>query len=190
MAILIIGLIVFLGAHTFRTIAPAGREAAIARLGESGYKGLFTITSLIGFVLIVWGFARTAGAPEFLYAPPFWLRHVTELLVLVALILAVASSLPPSHISKIARHPLLVGTLLWALAHLFVNGEVGTTVLFGAFLIWAIVDLFGQRGRAAVDKPAAPSWRNDILAVVVGAAVYGVLVWRAHQWLFGVSPIT
>ena len=73
----------------------AGREAAIARLGESGYKGLFTITSLIGFILIVWGFARTAGVPEFLYAPPFWLRHVTELLVLIALILAVASSLPP-----------------------------------------------------------------------------------------------
>lgn len=190
MVILIIGLVVFLGAHTFRAIAPSGREAAIARFGENGYKGLFTITSLIGIVLIIWGFARTTGAPEFLYAPPFWLRHITELLVLVALILAVASSLPPSHIGRLVRHPLLLGTLLWAVAHLFVNGEVATTVLFGAFLAWAIIDLFGQRGRAAASEPAAPSWRNDILAVLIGAAVYGVLVWRAHQWLFGVSPIT
>ncbi|MCB1497434.1 MAG: NnrU family protein [Bauldia sp.] len=188
MLILVVGLILFLGAHSFRMLAPAGRDAALGKLGEGPYKGAYAVVSLIGFVLIIWGFGRTASDSAFLYAPPFWLRHVTELLVLVALILAVASALPPSHISRAVRHPLLIGTMLWAVAHLFVNGEVGTTLLFGAFLIWAVLDLVSQGRRPATAK-APPSWRFDIIAVVAGAVIYGLLVWRAHLWLFGVSPI-
>lgn len=189
MVVLILGLILFLGVHSVRMLAPGGRDAAIGGFGEGAYKGAYTLASLIGLVLIVWGFGRTASDPAFLYVPPFWLRHATELLVLVALVLAVASALPPSHIGRAVRHPLLVGTAIWAVAHLFVNGEVGTTILFGAFLIWAVVDLIAQRIRPAKPK-APPSWRFDIIAVVAGAAIYGLLVWRAHLWLFGVSPIT
>jgi uncharacterized membrane protein len=186
--ILIAGLILFIGSHSIRMAAPGLRDAAIARMGEGGYKGLYSIVALIGFVLIVWGFGRTAAEPDFLYAPPFWLRHVTELLVLVALILAVASVLPPSHISTLAGQPLVIGTAIWAVAHLFVNGAVGTTVLFGVFLVWALIDWIAQRARPAVAK-SPPSWRSDIIAVVAGVVIYGVLVWRAHLWLFGVSPI-
>lgn len=189
MAILIIGLILFLGAHSIRVVAPGGREAAIERLGEGPYKGLYSLVALIGFVLVVWGFGQAAADPAFLYAPPFWLRHVTELLMLVALVLAVASGLPPSHIGRAVRHPLLIATIIWAVAHLFVNGEIATTVLFGAFLVWAVVDLIAQRWRpAAAGRP--PSWRFDAVAVVAGAVIYGLLVWRAHLWLFGVSPVT
>lgn len=188
MTILIAGLILFIGSHSMRIVAPGARDAAIARMGEGGYKGLYSVVALIGFVLIIWGFGRTASDPDFLYAPPFWLRHVTELLVLVALILAVASALPPSHISTLAGQPLVIGTAIWALAHLFVNGEIGTTVLFGVFLIWAVIDWIAQRARPKVARPA-PSWRFDAIAVVAGVVVYGVLVWQAHLWLFGVSPI-
>ena len=189
MPILIAGLILFLGAHSIRIVATGGRDAAIRRLGEGPYKGLYSLVALIGFVLIVWGFGQTAAEPAIIYAPPFWLRHVTELLMLVALILAVASGLPPGHISRSVRNPLLIATVIWAAAHLFVNGAVGTTVLFGAFLAWAVIDLVAQRWRPAVAKPP-PSWRFDAIAVVVGALIYGLLVWRAHLWLFGVSPIT
>jgi uncharacterized membrane protein len=186
--ILILGLILFLGIHSIRVVAPAGRDAMIGRMGEGPFKGLYSIVSLIGFVLIVWGFALTAGEPTFLYAPPFWLRHVTELVMLVALILAIASGMPASHIQQAVRNPLLIATILWAGAHLFVNGTVGTTVLFGAFLVWAVVVLVAQRSQPAAARPAA-SWRFDVIAVVVGAVLYGLLVWRAHLWLFGVSPI-
>jgi uncharacterized membrane protein len=109
-------------------------------------------------------------------------------MVLIALILAVASALPPSHISRAVRHPLLIGTIIWAVAHLFVNGDVGTTLLFGAFLIWAVLDLVAQGRRPATEK-APPSWRFDVIAVLVGAVICGLMVWRAHLWLFGVSPI-
>ncbi|MCB1486966.1 MAG: NnrU family protein [Bauldia sp.] len=188
MVILVIGLVLFLGVHSFRMLAPAGRLAAIGKMGEGPYKGAYTLVSLIGIVLIIWGFGETASDPVFLYATPVWLRHATELLVLVALILAVASALPSSHISRAVRHPLLIGTAIWAVAHLFVNGEVGTTVLFGAFLVWALIDLVSQGSRPATAKPP-PSWRFDAIAVIVGAVIYGLLVWRAHLWLFGVSPI-
>ncbi len=188
MLILIVGLILFLGVHSIRILAPGGRDALIARIGEGPYKGAYALVSVIGFVLIVWGFGRTASDPAFLYAPPSWLRHATELLVLVALILAIASALPPSHISRAVRHPLLIGTLIWAVAHLFVNGAVGTTVLFGTFLVWAVVDLVAQ-GSRPVKSRAPASWRFDIIAIVIGAALYGLLVWRVHLWLFGVSPL-
>ncbi|MCP4383812.1 MAG: NnrU family protein [Hyphomicrobiales bacterium] len=188
MGLLIVGLVLFLGAHSLRTFAPAGRDTLIARLGESGYKGLYSLVALIGFLLIVWGFSRTAGAPEFLYVPFPGLRHLTELLMLIALVLAIASGAPRGYIARTVRHPLLVATILWAIAHLIVNGDVGTTVLFGAFLVWASVDLFGQRWRAPVVFPA-PSWRFDIVAVVVGLALYAGLVFWAHLQLFGANPM-
>jgi len=135
--LLIIGLVLFLGVHSFGMTAPTGREALIGRLGEGGYKGLYSVIALAGFVMIIWGFSRTASAPAFLYVPFYGLRHLTELLMLIALVLAVASCAPRGSIASAVRHPLLVATILWAIAHLIVNGEIGTTVLFGAFLVAA-----------------------------------------------------
>lgn len=188
MAVLIVGLVIFLGAHSFHALMPGNRKVAIGRLGEQGYKGVFSIVSLIGLALIIWGFGRAAANPVTLYAPPFWLRHLTEALMLLALVLAIASAVPAGYIARFFRHPLLIATILWATAHLIVNGEIATTLLFGAFLVWAIFDLVAQKGRLKMPR-AAPSWRFDVVAVVVAAVVYGLLVWRVHLWLFGVSPI-
>lgn len=188
MVTLIIGLILFIGAHSFRVLAPAARFALVQRLGKQAYKGVYSLVALAGLVLIAWGFSKTSSAPEFLYVPFFGLRHLNELLMLIALVLAVASGMPNSHIARGLRFPLALATILWAVGHLIVNGEVGTTVLFATFLVWAIADLISQSRRPRkLLRP--PSWRFDAIAVVVGLALYAVLVLWAHVRLFGVSPI-
>ena len=189
MPLLIVGLILFLGAHSMRMAAPSLRDGMIARLGEGSFKGLYSLVSLIGIVLIVWGFARASDDPDFLYLPPGWARHVAEALMLPALVLFVASVLPGGRIKRAMHHPLLLSVLLWAIAHLFVNGDLAGVVLFGAVLIWAVADLFAQRFRPATRIAVSSSWTYDIIAVVAGAGLYAVLVWRLHFWLFGVSPM-
>jgi uncharacterized membrane protein len=184
---LVAGLILFLGGHSFRIFAPGSRDRLVARLGEGPYKGIYTVASLAGFALIIWGFSRALAETGMVYAPPAGLRHVNFALMLPALILAVASLLPPGHIRCTARHPLLIGTALWAFAHLIVNGETAAVVLFGAFFAWAIVELLAQSWRPRVPT-ARPSTAYDIAAVLAGAALYGALVWRLHEWAFGVSP--
>jgi uncharacterized membrane protein len=185
--ILVVGLVVFLGIHSSRMVAPGWRDGIVERLGEGVWKGVYSVISLGGFALIIWGFARAAADTGMVYVPPLGLRHVTFALMLPALILAVASALPPGHIRRIARHPLLIGTVLWAFAHLLVNGELAAVVLFGAFLAWALIELAAQtwRPRASVVKPSAAF---DVAAVVAGLALYAALAWRLHEWAFGVSP--
>ncbi|WP_421723247.1 NnrU family protein [Bauldia sp.] len=188
MALLIVGLILFLGVHSFRMASPGTRDALIARWGEGPYKGLYSLVALVGFALIIWGFSRTMSAPEFLYFPAFNLRYLVAGMMLVALILAVASGTPGSYIARTVRNPLLIATILWAAAHLIVNGETATTVLFGAFLVWALADLIAQHWRPAAERPPA-DWRYDAVAVVAGVVLYVVLVVWAHQWLFGVGAM-
>jgi uncharacterized membrane protein len=189
MPFLILGLILFLGAHSMRMAAPSLRDGLIARLGEGPFKGLYSLVSLVGIILIVWGFARASDDPDFLYLPPIWTRHVAETLMLPALVLFVASLLPGGRIKRAVHHPLLIAALLWAVAHLFVNGDLAGVVLFGAVLIWAAADLLSQRFRPAKEIAVPSSWTYDIVAVVAGVGLYALLVWRLHFWLFGVSPM-
>ncbi|MCB1500327.1 MAG: NnrU family protein [Bauldia sp.] len=189
MAVLVVGLIIFLGLHSLRIVLPSARERMIERLGEGPFKGVYSVISLIGFALIIWGFGLARAETGVVYETAgSGLRHATEALMLPALILAVASALPPGYIRRVARHPLLIGTILWASAHLLVNGETAAVVLFGAFLVWAVVDLAAQAGRSRQPGPK-PSPAYDIAAVLVGAVLYAALVWRVHEWAFGVSPL-
>lgn len=188
MALLVLGLVIFLGVHLVRAAAPNQRDRLIARLGEGPYKGLYSLTAIVGLALIAWGFPLAAGEGGSLYFPSAGLRHVTEALMLPALVLAVASALPPGHIRRFVRHPLLIGTILWALAHLLVNGEVAAVILFGGFLVWAVIDLVAQRGRPS-SPPVAPRLAYDGVAIIAGIVLYGALVWRLHLWAFGVSPL-
>ena len=188
MAILIVGLVIFLGVHSLRAIAPDWRDGAMRRMGEGPYKGIYTLTAIVGLALVVWGFSIASRQGDYLYLPPSGLRHATEGLMLPALVLAIASALPPGQIRRFVRHPLLVATILWSLAHLLVNGEVAAVVLFGAFLAWAVFDLLAQRRRPA-PVAARPAALYDGVALVAGLALYGALVWRLHLWAFGVSPL-
>jgi len=188
--VLILGLVLFLGAHTFVTARPA-RAAAIERLGTGPYWILFSVVSIIGVLLIGWGFAlyRQTGWIE-VWMPPRWLRHVTILLMWPSIVLVVAAYLP-GHIKRAAKHPMLAGVKLWALAHLLSNGDLGSIILFGAFLAWAVYDRIAVKKREAAGEVtnirfADGGWTNDVIAVLVGTFVFFALAYTFHPAIIGV----
>jgi uncharacterized membrane protein len=190
LAIMIIGLAVFLGAHTLVALRPQ-RAAVIARVGERPYRGLFSLVSLIGIILIGYGFARYRAAGYIdIWMPPRWTRHVTEALVWPAIVFVVAAYVP-SQIKRVLKHPMLVGVKLWAVAHLLSNGDLGSIILFGSVLAWAVYDRIAVKRR--VDAAAAPvaiapsgGYRNDFIVVVVGTLLYFALGFWFHPWVIGV----
>jgi uncharacterized membrane protein len=191
MAILILGLIIFLGLHSTRIVSEAGRARAIARLGEGLWKGIYSLISTIGFVLIVWGFVRARYDAPQLWMPLPGARHTTMLLMLVALILLASYLFKRSHTAVLTHHPMVWSVLLWSVGHLIANGSAADLVLFGAFLIWSIADLvssYARDRRNGVVYPA-PELSATAGAVVVGLVLYAVLLGGLHVWLFGVSPL-
>lgn len=189
MAILIIGLAVFLGMHSISIAAPAWRERAVARIGSNGWRGLYSLVSLAGFMLIVHGFALARQDHIVLYVPPEWTRHLTFLLMLPVFPLLLAAYLP-GRISAAMKHPMLAAVKFWALAHLLSAGLLADVLLFGAFLVWAVLDRMSLRHRPPRANLSAPAGRyNDVMAVFFGLALYVLFVLWAHLKLFGVSPM-
>ena len=183
---LVTGLVIFLGVHSIRILAPAWRERMVARLGAAPWKGLYSVASLVGFVLIVGGYAAARIDPVVLYQPPSWLRHVSMLLMLPVFPLLLAAYLP-GRIKAAVKHPMLTATKAWALAHLLANGMLGDVLLFGGFLAWAVADRISVGKRPVRDIPGAPPGRfNDLIAVVGGLVLYGVFVAWGHRALVGV----
>jgi uncharacterized membrane protein len=173
LAILILGLIIFIGSHVFVSLR-GHREKLIARIGELPYKGGFSLVSILGLVLIVYGFAlyrRTGYTP--LWTPPDFLRHVSEALMWPAFVLLAAAYIP-GNIKRALKHPMLAGVKFWAFAHLISNGDLGGIVLFGSILAWAVYDRISLKGRADPGGPKIPvgGWKNDAVAVVVGTLIY------------------
>jgi uncharacterized membrane protein len=187
LAVLIIGLVVFIGGHVFVTQRTA-RAALIARTGEVPYKVLFGLVSLLGLVLIVWGFAhyRVEGYIQ-VWTPPTWTRHVTVALVWPAIIFATAAYIP-GDIKRSLKHPLLVGIKLWAFAHLVSNGDLGGIILFAAILAWAVYDRITLKHRTDAGAPPIPvgGRRNDIIAIVVGTILYLALGLVFHPLFIGI----
>jgi uncharacterized membrane protein len=190
MLLMILGLAVFLAAHTFATFR-AERAAVIGRIGETPYKIVFSLVSLAGIALIAQGFGayRAAGYIP-LWDPPAALRHTALLLMLPSFILLAAAYAPAGLIRGAARHPMLAGVKIWAFAHLLANGDLGSVVLFGAFLAWAVYDRIAIRRRADAAAPAPSAWsRGDWIACGVGAAAWTAFVAGLHRLLFGVGVI-
>jgi uncharacterized membrane protein len=191
--LLVLGLIVFLGVHSF-SMARGARSSLIARIGEGPYKGLYSLLSLAGIIMISIGYGQYRASGYIpVWDPPVWTRHLTLLLVWIAFVLFVAAYLP-GHIKHRLKHPMLAGVKIWALAHLLANGDLGSILLFGSFLAWGVAarisvkrrDVAAQHGGPA----AAPAgFRNDVLAVVVGTAVYVAFVVWLHPALIGVSVL-
>ncbi len=192
MLVLILGLVVFLGVHSVSIVAPRWRTATIARLGEKPWKGLYSIVAGIGLALVIVGFGMARREPVVLYAPPAGLRHLA-LLVMVPVFPLLFAAYLPGRISRAAKHPMLAAVKLWALAHLLANGSLADVLLFGGFLVWAVVDRIAVKRRPAAEAheaPGAPPLRyNDGVAVVAGVIVYGAFIFGAHRWLTGVSPL-
>jgi uncharacterized membrane protein len=190
MPLLIVGLVLFLGVHSVAVVSPALRARAIHRLGEGAWKGLYALVSLIGFVMICYGFGLARQAPVILYSPPPWLRHAALLVMLPVFPLLIAAYLP-GRIKTAAKHPMLAAVKFWAFAHLLANGSLADVLLFGGFLGWAVVDRISLKRRSAPRLPrtAPPGAWNDVIAVVLGLAIYALVVVWAHTRLFGVSPL-
>ncbi|KAA1171927.1 NnrU family protein [Marinobacter salinexigens] len=189
MAMLIAGLVVFLGIHSLSIFNEPLRNRLCQSLGEWPFKGVYSIISLLGLVLIVIGYAAARLEPTALYTPPGWLRHVAMLLLIPVFPLFFATYFP-GRIKATLKHPMLVAIKLWALAHLLANGMVHDVLLFGAFLAWAVADRISMKRRTQRSIITMPkTGANDVISVIGGLAVYFITVFWAHQWLIGVSPV-
>ena len=189
MIYLILGLVLFLGAHSVEIFSRSLRANAVARFGERPWKGLYALISIVGFVLIIWGYGQARQDPILLYAPPVWMRHLSALIMLPVFPLLLAAYMP-GRIKTALKHPMLAAVKFWALAHLLANGMLADVVLFGSFLAWAVADRISFKRRVMRPIPTAPpSKLNDLIAVVAGLAIYVVFVLWLHVRLFGVSPL-
>ena len=189
MTYLLLGIALFLGVHSVRIFAEGFRTRTIARIGPLAWKGLYSVVSLAGFVLLVWGYSMTRGEAG-LWNPPGWTRHATALLMLVSFILLAAAYVPGNGIKARVGHPMVLSVKVWALAHLLSNGRLGDVLLFGAFLLWAILDFKAARGRdkaAGTSYPSLGAARTGI-AVTLGLVAYLVFMLWLHTLLIGVRP--
>ena len=199
MALLILGLVLFLGAHSTRIFAENWRQTVLERLGDKAYKGVYTLVSLVGFGLLIYGFDQVRWESPALWTPPLWVKHVAALLMLLSLVLLACAHAPRNAIKAKLHHPMVLSVKVWALAHLLANPRVADLVLFGAFLLWSVLNFRAARKRdrlaAAAGEAAgtlvvpevsmAATWRS----VGIGVVVLSILLSHGHVWLFGVSPL-
>lgn len=191
MTLLILGLVLFLGAHSVRIAADDWRTRMRTRMGEGAWKGLYTGVSIAGLVLVVWGYGLARQQPVVLWTPPVAMRHLAALLTLASFVLLAAAYVPRNGLKARLHHPMVLGVKVWALAHLLANGTLADVLLFGSFLVWAVFSFRAARRR---DRAAAVSYPPGNAAGTIGAVVAGVVAWAvfafwAHQALIGVRPL-
>jgi uncharacterized membrane protein len=190
MTALVAGLVLFLGIHSIRIFADDWRAARIARMGEGKWKGLYSIASLVGIVLVVWGFGQARLDLIVVWSPPAWTRMAAALLMLPAFVLIVAGNVRGTRMKAAVGHPMILGTKIWAFGHLIANGTLADIVLFGSFLVWAIAAFATARRRdraAGVIYPAG-TWSRDALVIAIGVVAWFVFGYWLHGPLIGVRP--
>ena len=191
MTYLILGLIIFLGAHSVRIVADDWRTRTRAKTGALPWKGLYSVASLVGFGLIVWGFGLARQQPVQLWSPPVAMRHLASLLTLISFVLLAAAYVPGNNIKARLHHPMVLGVKVWALAHLLANGNIAHMVLFGSFLVWAILDFSSARRRdraAGTQYPRGTAGATGI-TVAVGVGAWIAFALWLHGLLIGVRPL-
>ena len=189
MLLLAVGIALFLGIHLLPT-SPALREGLVARFGEPAFKLAFAIISFAGLAVIVLGYHKIQtheGKNVFFGDPPVWLNHVAWLLMLPAMIALVAAYVP-SRIRTMLKHPMLVAIKIWALAHLLVNWDAASFLLFGSFLAYAVYDRISVKKRGALGPLGAKQGglAGDLVVLAVGIALYAFMLHAGHAWLIGV----
>jgi uncharacterized membrane protein len=190
MWIMVLGLLLFLGIHSTRIFADDWRERTIRRYGDNAWKGMYTLVSLIGFGLIVWGYSLSRGAVTIVWTPPGFTKHIAAVLVLLAFILIVSAYIPGNWFKVKLGHPMVLGVKVWALAHLFVNGKLANIVLFASFLVWAVLCFRScrQRDRATLQSRTDVKAAATGLTIVLGVAVWALFAFWGHGALIGVRP--
>jgi uncharacterized membrane protein len=183
------GLAIFFATHYFSAFRSRADGGLAQRLGRGPYMGLYSLLTLVGFVLMVWGFGNIKPWIP-IWTPPYWTRHVAMLLMLPAMVLIVAAYAPTGFMKKAIKHPMLAAVKLWALAHLTANGDLGSIILFGAFLIYGVVDRIAVKRRGDVGAANAnPTILGDMIALAVGGALYAAIIFYLHPLLFGVPVL-
>lgn len=184
---LVLGLVLFFGIHLVRVYAGPFRNAQISA-SETRWKGIYSLISLAGFALIIWGFGLYRPEAPQVFAPPDWGRDAAMLLVLLAFVIIPTTYLPVGHIKKTLKHPMLTAVILWSAGHLLANGDLAALLLFGGFLAYSIIDRIAVLSRPD-PAPEAVSLRSDIIAIVAGGLAYAALLFWLHPILFGVALI-
>ncbi len=182
----ILGLVIFLGAHVFVSLRDR-RAALISSIGRGSYLGLFSVVSIVGLILLGFGFARYRAEGIIpLWYPPAWTRHIVVAAMWPASIAVVAAYIP-GNIKRVLKHPMLVGVKLWAVAHLCANGDLGGIILFGGVLAWAVYDRISLKHRTDPGSLPIPmgGTRNDIIAIIIGTVLYAVLGLVFHPLVIG-----
>ncbi|HEY6511594.1 MAG TPA: NnrU family protein [Burkholderiaceae bacterium] len=190
MTALVIGLVLFLGLHSTRVVADGVRSRFIAQRGPLAWRGLYSLGSAIGLVLIVWGYSLTLRQPLVLWSPPGWTRPLAGALMLVSIVLIVAAYVPRNHLKARLGHPMVLGVKVWAFAHLISNPTLADLLLFGTFLLWAVLCYrsLRARDRAAARQPVVGQAVPTLIAAVAGAVLWFVFAYWLHGWLIGVRP--
>ena len=190
LALLIVGLLLFLGVHSIRIFADDWRTATMARIGEKPWKGLYTLVSLAGLVLLIWGYGEERGEIP-VWNPPAFMRYVTLVLMIPVFAMFFAARLPANAFKSTLHHPQVLSVKLWAFAHLLSNGSLADVLLFGAFLAWAVASFTAarKRDRAAGTVYPPATTRGTLMSIAVGLVVYVAFLFGLHRWLFGVAPI-
>ena len=191
MLMLLLGLILFLGVHSTRIVAEDWRGAAIARIGPLPWKALYTLVSLLGFVVLVWGFRMARQDTLVLWSSPSWMRHVTAVLMMVSFVLLVSAYIPRNWFKARLHHPMVLGVKVWAVAHLLANGVAADVLLFGAFLVWAVMSFRAARARDRANHTVYPPGTaiGTSIALAVGLVAWSVFALLLHGPLIGVRPL-
>ncbi|MBB3390254.1 putative membrane protein [Rhizobium sp. BK275] len=193
MALLVLSLILFLGVHLIRVVVPAFRQAMIDGIGKPAWMAIHSVASILTLIFVIYAFGVARSEPiGLLYNPPVGMAHLTVTLMLIAVICLVAGFLPGGYIKTKTKHPIVLSVKIWALAHLLSNGEAYSVLLFTAFLIWGVVlriSLKRRQQRGEITLPTFVSAKYDLYAVIIGAIVWVLMIWRVHEWLIGVAPL-
>jgi len=190
MVIFIIGIIIFLGSHSVRIFADPWRSSMIEKLGEKKWKGLHTLISLFGFILLIIGYAQARQNTVMIWQPPVFLTHLAVLLNLFTFILLTSSVRNNNAIRLKLKHPMILGVKVWAIAHLLANGSLIDLILFGSFLIWAVLDFRSARNRPSPsENTQVVSVRATLSTIFLGVVFWLAFIFGLHQWLIGVSPL-
>lgn len=190
MTALVLGLVLFLGIHSTRIVADGARTAFIAQRGANAWKGFYTVLSLAGFVLLVWGYGQARQQPVVLWPSPTWTRHLASLLMLLSFVLLAAAYVPGNQLKARLHHPMTLAVKTWALAHLIANNTLADLLLFGGFLAWSVAVFVAarRRDRAGNVSYAAGSVSRTVIAVAIGIGAWIVFALWLHAWLIGVRP--
>jgi uncharacterized membrane protein len=188
---LVAGLVVFLGVHSSRMLAEGWRSRTIERLGAKPWKAVYALVSLAGLALLVWGYGVARQQPVQLWSPPVGLRHAAALLTWLAFVLLAAAYVPGNQIKARLHHPMLLGTKVWALAHLLANGTLAGAILFGSFLLWAVTMFASARRRdrreAALYTPGTAG--RTVITLAAGTVAWAAFAFWLHGLLIGIRPI-